>query len=207
MPTREPWEYGEEFTGDFRRIVELRYRLMPYVYAQAALACRDGHPMLRTLFFEYPEDPTSWLIEDQYLFGTDILVAPLMENLPNRNVYLPPGLWTDYQTGETYAGAGWHRIRAAEIPAVMLVRDGVAIPHLRLAQSTAWMDWGEIELVVYGARSTTAEGLFCLPEDGALHSLRLEREGGGFVLRGDDVLIGKVEWNVRVFETGSRRDG
>ncbi len=180
---------------------------MPYVYAQAALASRDGHPMLRTLFFEYPEDPTSWLIEDQYLFGTDILVAPLMENLPNRNVYLPPGLWTDYQTGETYAGAGWHRIRAAEIPAVMLVRDGVAIPHLRLAQSTAWMDWGEIELVVYGARSTTAEGLFCLPEDGALHSLHLEREGGGFVLRGDDVLIGKVEWNVRVFETGSRQDG
>jgi alpha-D-xyloside xylohydrolase len=98
---------------------------MPYVYAQAALASRDGHPMLRTLFFEYPEDPTSWLIEDQYLFGTDILVAPLMENLPNRNVYLPPGLWTDYQTGETYAGAGWHRIRATEIPAVMLVRDGV----------------------------------------------------------------------------------
>jgi alpha-D-xyloside xylohydrolase len=203
VPPREPWEYGEEFTDDFRRIVELRYRLMPYVYAQAALASRDGHPMLRTLFFEYPEDPTSWLIEDQYLFGTDILVAPLMENLPNRNVYLPPGLWTDYQTGETYAGAGWHRIRAAEIPAVMLVRDGVAIPHLRLAQSTAWMDWGEIELVVYGAGSPTAQGLFCLPEEGALHSLRLEREGGDFVLR-DDPLRGKVEWNVRVFDTESR---
>ena len=61
--------------------------------------------------------------------------------------------------------------------------------------------------MVYGARSTTAEGLFCLAEDGSLHSLRLEREGGGFVLRGDDALIGKVEWNVRVFETGSRRDG
>jgi alpha-glucosidase (family GH31 glycosyl hydrolase) len=68
---------------------------MPYVYAQAKLASQNGHPFLRTLFFEYPEDPTSWFVEDQYLFGTYILVAPLMEDNPGRNVYLPPGHWTD----------------------------------------------------------------------------------------------------------------
>jgi alpha-D-xyloside xylohydrolase len=195
-PPKEPWEYGEEFTDDFRRIVELRYRLMPYVYAQATLASRNGHPMLRTLFFEYPEDPTSWLVEDQYLFGTDILVAPLMEDTPDRNVYLPPGLWIDYQTSQTYGGAGWHHIRAGEIPAVILVRDGAAIPHIRLAQSTEWMDWSEIELTVYATDSSTAEGLFCLPEDGALHTLRLEREGDGLVLS-EDPLQGRVEWTVR----------
>ena len=55
-PPTEPWEYDEEFTGDFRRTVELKYQPMPYVYAQAALASREGHPMLRTLFFEHPED-------------------------------------------------------------------------------------------------------------------------------------------------------
>ncbi len=203
-PPTEPWEYGEKFTDDFRRIVELKYRLMPYVYAQARLASQEGHPMLRTLFFEYPEDPTSWFIEDQYLFGTDVLVAPLMEDSPDRNVYLPPGLWTDYQTGETYEGAGWHRIRAGEIPIVMLVRDGAAIPHIRLAHSTEWMDWGEIELVVYGAGSS-AEALFCLPEDGTLHRLRLEREGEGFVLV-EDPLQGKVGWNVHTFVTDRRRD-
>jgi alpha-D-xyloside xylohydrolase len=194
-PPREPWEYGEEFTDDFRRIVELRYRLMPYVYAQARLASRDGHPMLRTLFFEYPEDPVSWLVEDEYLFGTDFLVAPLMEDLPARNVYLPPGLWTDYQTSETYRGASWHRIRAGAFPAVMLAREGAAIPHIPLAQSTDRMDWSEIELAVYGAESSTAEGLICLPEDGALHTLRLEREGSGFALV-EDPLEGRVEWNV-----------
>jgi hypothetical protein len=68
------------------------------------------------------------------------------------------------------------------------------------------MDWGEIELAVYGTESTTAEGLFCLPEDGTLRSLRLGREGDGFVLR-DDPLESKVEWNVRTFATESRRDG
>jgi hypothetical protein len=62
---------------------------MPYIYAQASLASREGHPMVRALFFEYPEDPTSWLIEDQYLFGTELLVAPLMEEAPDREVYLP----------------------------------------------------------------------------------------------------------------------
>lgn len=103
--------------------------------------------------------------------------------------------------GETYKGAGWHHIRAGEIPAVMLVRDGAAIPHIRLAQSTKWMDWGEIELVVYGA--STAEGSFCLPEDGELHTLRLEREGDGFVLK-EDPLEGKVGRNVRA--VAGRRD-
>jgi len=203
-PPTEPWEYGEKFTDDFRRVVELRYRLVPYVYAQARLASQSGHPMLRTLFFEYPEDPTSWFVEDQYLFGTDILVAPLLEDAPERNVYLPPGLWTDYQTGETYEGAGWHRIRAGKIPTVMLIRDGAALPHIRLAQSTEWMDWGAIDLAVYGTGSS-AEGLFCLPENGTLHRLRLGREGESFVVV-EDPLQGEVEWNVRAVVTGRRSD-
>lgn len=197
-PPTEPWEYGKEFTEEFRRIVELKYRLMPYVYAQAKLASRDGYPMLKTLFFEYPEDPTSWLIEDEYLFGTDILVAPLMENTPGRDVYLPPGLWTDYQGGEVYEGARWHNIRAGEIPIIMLVRNGAALPHTRLAQSTAAMDWREIALIVFGAECSAAEGMFCLPADETLHSLRLRRENGGFVLE-EDPLRNRVEWEVRVF--------
>jgi alpha-D-xyloside xylohydrolase len=150
--------------------------------------------LLRTLFFEYPEDPTSWLVEDQYLFGTDILVAPLMEDTPGRNVYLPPGPWTDYQTGKTYGGTKWHHITAGEVPVVMLVREGAAIPHARLAQSTDRIDWAKIELTVYGARSS-AEGLFCLPEDGELHRLSLLRDGGRFVLE-DDPLQNTVEWKI-----------
>jgi alpha-D-xyloside xylohydrolase len=123
-PPTEPWEYGEAFTEAFRRIVELRYRLMPYIYAQAALASREGHPMLRALFIEYPEDPTSWLIEDQYLFGTDLLVATLMEEAPDREVYLPPGSWIDYQNLKVLEGARWHNMQVGELPVVLLVRDG-----------------------------------------------------------------------------------
>jgi alpha-D-xyloside xylohydrolase len=194
-PPTEPWEYGEEFTDDFRRTVEMRYRLIPYIYAQATFASREGHPMLRTLFFEYPEDRTSWLVEDEYLFGTDLLVAPLMEEARSRDVYVPPGLWTDYQSGESYEGARWHHLTAGEVPAVMLVREGAAIPHAGLAQSTGRIDWGEIELMVFGT-GDTATGYFCNPEDGELRVLRLARGADGFALR-EDPTYGRVNWRVR----------
>ena len=199
VPPKEPWEYDEEFTDDFRHAVELKYKLMPYVYAQAKLASQEGYPMLRTLFFEYPEDPTSWFIEDEYLFGTDILVAPLMKEAPGRRVYLPPGLWTNYQSGETYEGARWHEIEVGEIPAVILVRDSSVIPHIRLAQSTSQMNWEEVELVVYGADSATAQGYICLPGDKVLHTLTLERDERGFSLA-EDPLQGTVTWTIRQSE-------
>ncbi len=195
-PPTEPWEYGEEFTDGFRRIVELRYRLMPYIYAQAVHAAQNGYPLLRTLFFEYPEDPTSWLIEDEYLFGEDILMAPLMEQMESRDVYLPPGSWTDYQSGKVYEGGRWHLIGAGEIPAIIAVRSGAVIPHAKLAQSTQWIDWQEIDLAVFGAEGSAARGLFCLPEDGVLHILRLERTGEDLTLQ-DDPLEGRVRWRIR----------
>jgi alpha-D-xyloside xylohydrolase len=151
--------------------------------------------MLRTLFFEYPEDRTSWLVEDEYLFGTDLLVAPLMEEARSRDVYVPPGLWTDYQSGESYEGARWHHLTAGEVPAVMLVREGAAIPHAGLAQSTGRIDWGEIELMVFGT-GDTATGYFCNPEDGELRLLRLARGADGFALR-EDPTYGRVNWRVR----------
>jgi alpha-D-xyloside xylohydrolase len=196
LPPKEPWEYDEEFTDDFRRAVELKYRLMPYVYAQAKLCAREGHPMLRPLFFEYPEDPTSWLIEDQYLFGTDVLVAPLMRESSDRDVYLPPGPWLDYQSGRAYEGTRWHRIESSEMPVVMLVRDGAAIPHIQLAQSTSQMDWGTLELVVFSAESTQARGLVSLPGRDTLHTLLLDSEEEGFGLV-EDPLRGEVGWTIR----------
>jgi alpha-D-xyloside xylohydrolase len=196
LPPKEPWEYDKEFTDDFRSAVELKYRLMPYVYAQAKLCAREGHPMLRPLFFEYPEDPTSWLIEDQYLFGTDVLVAPLMRESSDRDVYLPPGPWLDYQSGRAYEGARWHRIESGEMPVVMLVRDGAAIPHIQLAQSTSQMDWGTLELVVFSAESTQARGLVSLPGRDTLHTLLLDSEEEGFGLV-EDPLRGEVGWTIR----------
>src|ERR687889_998531 len=99
-PLREPWEYDEALTEDFRRALGLKYSLMPYIIAQAKDSSARGYPMLRALFFEYPNDPASWTIDDEYMFGSDLLVAPLMESASARRVYLPPGDWIDYQAGK-----------------------------------------------------------------------------------------------------------
>jgi alpha-D-xyloside xylohydrolase len=150
---------------------------------------------LRALFIEYPEDPGSWLVDDEYLFGSDMLVAPLLENAPSRNVYLPPGKWIDYQSGKVYS-AGWTRIETGDIPAVILVRDGAAIPHVKLAQSTAAMDWSNLDLVVYAAGSEIARAMVCLPSDLKLNTLTLARQGNRFRLI-DDPLSGRVTWSIR----------
>lgn len=195
-PPKEPWEYGEEFMNDFRAAAEIKYKLMPYVYAQAKHCSEQGLPMLRALFIEYPDDAGSWLIEDEYLFGSDILVAPLLHaDTASRDVYLPAGKWIDYQTKKIYTG-GWHHIEAGKIPIVILVRDGVVLPHIDIAQSTMQMDFSKIELVIYATDTQkTAKGLFCLPSDNKLHSLSLTKKNGKFVLD-NDPLKGKVTWKI-----------
>ena len=98
-------------------------------------------------------------MDDEYLYGSQILVAPLLhENETSRDVYLPPGTWIDYQTGKNYSG-GWQKIEAGKIPEIILVRDGTVIPHIALAQSTAQMDWSKIELRVFAKDATDGERL------------------------------------------------
>lgn len=198
IPPTEPWEYGEDFMNAFRKADELRYRLMPYIYAQAKNCTETGLPMVRTLFVEYPEDPGSWSVDDEYLFGSDILVAPMFENTTERDVYLPPGSWIDYQTGIVY-NEGWHRIRQGEIPIVMLVKDGSVIPLIRLAQSTMQMDWNLIDLKVFATddmQKTT--GRICLPSDNILHDLLLERRGSSFSLE-NDPYKNHIKYNIEIF--------
>jgi alpha-D-xyloside xylohydrolase len=201
-PPREPWTYDSTFEADFRRAVELRYRLMPYIYAQARASSDSGYPMLRALFFEYPHDPTSWRIDDEYLFGSDLLVAPLFGETDHRPVYLPPGSWVDYQTGRRYVGAAWHDIRAGDVPIILLAKEGSLIPHLALAQSTAQMNWNEIELRVFATGDATASGLVALPAASAPGPLyRLEAKPGsrGYALAAD-ALRGRVRWKITQWE-------
>jgi alpha-D-xyloside xylohydrolase len=202
IPPKEPWLIGAAFMDDFRRADELKYKLMPYVYAQAKDSSERGLPMVRALFVEFPDDPGSWLVDDEYLFGSEILVAPLMEEgSTGRNVYLPPGQWIDYQTGKVYAG-GWHNIEAGPIPVVMLVHDGAVIPHIRLAQSTMQMDWKDLDLVVYASGAKNAEGLICLPSDNLLRGVSVARVNGALTLLSDP-FAGKV--TLHVADASTRR--
>jgi alpha-D-xyloside xylohydrolase len=178
---------------------------MPYIYAQAMDASSRGLPMVRALFVEFPDDPGSWGIEDEYLFGSDMLVAPLLETgSTSRDVYLPPGKWIDYQSGRSF-DSGWHHMEAGTIPVVLLVRDGAVIPHIALAQSTAAMNWSALDLEVFtsSAAAPTATGMVALP-GGTLHQVSLDRRGQNYVLRADP-LAGAVKWTIRRHSSSAPR--
>ena len=193
-PPKEPWAYGEEFVEIFRRAVELKYRLLPYIYAQAKISSAHGWPLLRPLFFAYPHDPTAWLIEDAYLLGNDLLVAPLMEETTGRDVYLPAGTWVDYQTGARYAGGQWHHLPGGDLAIVLCVRAGAAIPMIEVAQSTADLDWTRLTLRIY-PDDDTAVGWVFRPGDISPQQIQARHIGDDWQLA-ESTLCAQVTWTV-----------
>ena len=194
-PPREPWEYDAALTEDFRNALGLRYSLMPYIYAQAKDSSARGFPMVRPLFFEYPNDPGSWTIDDQYMFGSDLLVAPMFASGEQRKVYVPPGTWIDYQSRRVYEGAKWHDIPLGRIPVVLLVKNHSVLPHIKVAQNTKEMDWDNVELRVFSTDNAAVTGLFTRP-GGDLQTLSLVSRGRDFALR-EDPQAGKVKWTIK----------
>lgn len=169
-PPTEPWLISESFTKAFRQSAEMKYKLMPYVYAQAKDCSERGLPMVRALLVEFPDDPGAWFVEDEYMFGSQILVAPMLETGKSRTVYLPRGKWIDYQTGKVYEG-GYQTIPTAEIPCVILVKDGSLIPHVPVAQNTGDIKWDKVELKTYKADATKCTGLLFRPGDKELQHI------------------------------------
>jgi alpha-D-xyloside xylohydrolase len=120
------WSFGEENYPILKRYMAFRERMRPYTRTLMTQAHEKGFPIIRALFYEFPGDETAWGIRDQYLYGADLLVAPVVEaGAREREVYLPVGAqWTDLHTGEVLAGGS--KIRAAapigRIP--LYLRDG-----------------------------------------------------------------------------------
>lgn len=142
-PPKEPWLYSPQFLDLFRRQVKLRYRLLPYIYAQALKSASLGWPMLRAMCLEFPEDENCLSLEDQYLFGDDILVAPLFEeHAQGRRVYLPVGTWLDLLKPEMrHEGGRWLWILKGELEGIALVREGAVIPMVEAAPCTRDIKW------------------------------------------------------------------
>jgi len=104
---REPWHYPQ-IAPIVKRWWKLRYRLIPYIVEQGQLACQTGYPMVRALLFHHPNDRQVWHIDDEYYFGTDFLVCPVMNSENKRDIYLPEGLWVNFFTGQRLQGGRWY---------------------------------------------------------------------------------------------------
>lgn len=110
---REPYEFPE-IAPIVRRWLKLRYSLIPYIWEQSKKVTESGFPMLRALVFHHPTDKICWHIHDQYYFGDDFLVAPVMNSENKRDVYLPEGKWVHLFTGEVEEGNKW--LKNVEVP-------------------------------------------------------------------------------------------
>jgi len=145
-----PWSFGPGVEALCKAALELRYRLLPYIYSAFVVASETGEPVQRPLLFDFQQDRQARETEDQYLFGRSLLVAPIVRpGVVARNVYLPEGSWVDWYTRETHAG-GQYRTFAAPLEHIpLLVRGGhVLTTHPEIPVSTAGLAPKVLELLV-----------------------------------------------------------
>jgi alpha-glucosidase len=147
---KEPWEYGDDFSRINRETVELRYQFLPYLYTLFYEHSRGGQPVMRPLWYEYAKDYRTYLIDDEYLVGRDLLVAPVMwEGARKRGVYFPAGDdWRDWLTGEIYKGGTWAEINAPLDKLPVFARVGAVIPTEPVIENTTEMPKSDLTLNV-----------------------------------------------------------
>ena len=128
----EVWSFGDEAYGIIREQLALRERLRPYVMAQMATASATGLPPMRALFLEFPNEEAAWEVPDEYMFGPDVLVAPVTRHgALSREVYLPEGAaWLDAWTGEPVKENGWVTAEAPLERVPVYLRQGGALQTL-----------------------------------------------------------------------------
>jgi alpha-D-xyloside xylohydrolase len=142
---REPWEYPG-VASLVRCMLRLRYALIPYIMQEGRHCGVSGRSLMAPLFFDYPDDPGVKSLDTQYIFGRDMLVAPILGEEGVRDVYLPEGDWADFFTGDSLSGPGWLRqLRYPPERFPVFVKKGAVIPlYPEPVSCTDEMDLGKI---------------------------------------------------------------
>ena len=157
-----PWAYGDSVEAICRDTIELRYRMMPYSYTLMWQARCQGLPTMRALVLNYPDDPNVWDLGTQYLWGDDLLVAPVTRRgATHWPVYLPAGTWYDFWTQETYTGATAVTVEAPLSRLPLFVRGGAIIPFGPVMQYDGEVPIDDVTLLAYPERDSA----FTLYED------------------------------------------
>jgi alpha-glucosidase len=176
-PEQEPWSYGVAYEDLNRRAIELRYELLPHLYSVLREAADTGAPAFRPLLFEFPQDEAGYRRDDEFLLGRDLLVAPVLrEAVHQREVYLPPGQWFDFWTGQAYAGGRAHVLPVSLESVPVFVREGGFVFRQPVVQHTGEMPGQPLRVTVYPAAASEA---VLYEDDGET----LEHERGAFARR------------------------
>jgi len=204
---RDPWRFGAEAAAIIRDYVKLRYRLMPVIYAAARRAYDEGFPILRPLTLEWPAFSEA-RTEDEYLFGDDLLVAPIHTAAENgdrpaaRSLWIPPGEWEDLWTGAIIAGPRTIQVSAPLRQMPLYARRGGVVMLAPEMSYTGERPWDPVTLEIFppDAGSVTRE----LYEDDG-HSQ--EYQAAGWARTPVRVEAGASNVTIRILPTAGRFAG
>jgi len=159
----EPWKYGEKVENNMRTMLNLRYRLLPYIYSEAWQISRNGSTMMRPLVMDFAKDEKAIQQGFEYMFGKSLLVAPVTKAGSIKwNVYLPASaVWYDFWTGKKYAGGQTISADAPQDKIPLFVKSGSIIPVGKVQQYSGEKPADVLEIRIYSG----ANGSFMLYED------------------------------------------
>lgn len=180
--SRLPWEFGPQVLDLFRAYARLRYRLLPYIYTYACIAAQTSLPILRPMVLEFPDDPTTYALDLQYMFGAELLLAPIYNPTGERHVYLPQGRWIDFWTREVLTGSRMISVQAPLEKLPLYVRANALIPTTEPVPFTPDGPFEEITVDAYllerGAfEFQDTDGLTRISAELAKNQLRVTVEG------------------------------
>ncbi len=159
----EPWKFGDKVESNMRSMLNVRYRLMPYIYSEAWQVSKNGSTIMRPMVMDFANDTKAVDQAYQYMFGNAMLIAPITQvAVTNWNVYLPQGAgWYDYWTGKRYTGGQSINAAAPQDKIPVFVKAGAIIPMAKAMQYTSEKPWDSLEIRIYRG----ANGSFSLYED------------------------------------------
>ena len=133
----EPVFFNDTTRRIVRRFMKLRYSLLPYLYTAAWEAHKNGSPIVRPLFYEFPDDPISYGINNEYFLGKDLLVVPILKpGIKSKRLYLPKGIWYNWWTAKRYEGGKWIEVPVTLEYIPVFVHAGTFIPMVKAVNST-----------------------------------------------------------------------
>jgi len=189
---QEPWAFDEEVINITRKFIELRYQLLPYLYTMFWQYIDEGVPMLKPLVYYDQEDPQTHYRTDEFIFGNQILVCPILEpNALGRRMYIPRGTWYNYWTNEVVQGGKelWVDTAFDQIP--VFVKAGSIVPKYPVQQYVGELEFDELTLDIYYKEGKETSLVFEDAQDGydykkgrySLRKFSLEAKDNGLIIR------------------------
>ncbi len=143
------------------RFINLRYLLLPYIYSHSWKITSENASLMRALVMDYPEDKMTWNIDDEFIFGERMLIAPVTTPDDRREIYLPAGTWIDFWTGCRLSGGGKFEREVYEDQIPVYVKAGTIMPIGPTVQYSSEKPWNDLQIRIY----TGEDGTFTLYED------------------------------------------